>query len=90
MDKIKQQLEDLEERAEELDKQRTKGLTAIRYTLYQTTLIERSHITKFRIYQFWPLVISSPFDIVIILPSYISVTLMRETGKTISLGLRKL
>lgn len=47
LDKIKQQLEDLEERAEELDKQRTKGLTAIRYTLYQTTLIERSHITKF-------------------------------------------
>ena len=70
MDKIKQQLEDLEERAEELDKQRTKGLTAIRYTLYQTTLIERSHITKFRIYQFWSLVISSPFDIVIIHNSF--------------------
>lgn len=38
LEKIKQQLEDLEERAVELDKQRTKGLTAIRYTL--TTLIE--------------------------------------------------
>jgi len=29
-EKLKQQLEDLEERAEELDKQRMKGLTAIR------------------------------------------------------------